>query len=119
MNKKLFEVQIRVHLTPEHPKFYEYQFGLLVIWLYAKDHQSAVVEAVLWGRPLPYELGGAKSFAIEDQVELQPYQKSCIPKTESMGRNLAFFNWPIGSDENAILGSWPGIVPLLNLPLPG
>jgi len=116
MNTQLFEVHLRVHLTPDHPKFGKFGFALLVVWLYASDHKSALEKAVVWIRPLPYEIGDVKSFAITEQPNLKAYQIEGVKKAEIIGRNLALFHWPKGTDESQVLGSWPGLVPILNLP---
>ena len=109
MIEQLFEIQFRVHLTREHPKYGEFAFGLLIIWLYARDAKSAGDNAATWAAYLPYKIGPGKSFPIAEQAQLLPYQVDCIKHAQIIGRNLAVFTWPKGTDENQALGTWPGL----------
>jgi len=114
MNKRLFEFQIRVHLTREHPKYCDYAFGILIIWLYCTAAKTALENGVKIARFFPFKLGGAKSFPITEDMQLQPYQVNCIEKAKTIGGNIAFFHWPKGTDEKLALAHWPLLVPPLN-----
>ena len=117
MPKQLFEVQFRVHLTPDHPQFGKFKFGKLIIWVYETDAKKAGQKGRYIAAALPYVVGGGKSFPIAECDELQPYQSACIAQAKIIGSNLALFHWSNDYDETAELHDWPLLVP--PLPLPG
>jgi len=39
---KLWRVVFKATLKPAHPKFYDYQFGFFVIWVYAFSAEEAI-----------------------------------------------------------------------------
>jgi hypothetical protein len=117
MTKQLFEVQFRVHPTPDHPQFGQIKFGLLIIWVYETDAKKAVQKGHYIAAALPYAVGVGKSFSIADGDKLEPYQLACVSKAKIIGGNLALLHWSNDYDETAVLHDWPLLVP--PLPLPG
>ena len=111
----MFETQIRCHPTPEHPKFEEYQFCLLRIWLFARDAKSAAAKAAELAKHLPYTLGPGKSFPIIEDENLTPGQAKCVEMTQIIGVNFGLHYWPKGTDEKAVFGDWPYLLPPLSL----
>lgn len=99
---------------PDHPKAGEYEFGILIVWLYSRCQKDAGAMANKIIAPLPYSTHGWKSFPVELE-KMEPYQIKCVEQAKIMGINFALFHWPKGSDENAVLGNWPCLIPPLNL----
>jgi hypothetical protein len=116
MSTQLFEVQIRVHPTREHPQFGAFDFGLLCMWLYSADRSSAATEAVIFARRLPYRLGPVKSFNVEwanNPGELRDYEVDGAVKAAKIGFSIELITWPPATTEEDALGNWPFIVPTL------
>lgn len=114
MSKKLFQVEFRVHLTPDHSKASEFGFGKLIIWLYGYDEESTAAKAAKIAAFLPYELGAGKSFLFENHANPAPFEIECAKKAEIIGINFALIHFPIGADENEVFGHWPYLVPPIN-----
>ena len=110
---ELFEVQLLVHLTREHPRYGEYEFGILVIWLYCPNEKTAADNGKKLASLLPYKIGPGKSFPITEGKQLQPYQIGCVATAKIIGGNIAFFHYPKEADEKKVMGHWPLLVPPL------
>lgn len=52
----LHRVILKVQPTPDHPHFYEYECGLLFVWLHSADEPSARVRTSAIVSALPYEV---------------------------------------------------------------
>lgn len=119
MNPQLFEIIFRVHLTREHPKYGEFEFGKLYFWIYAEDAEAAGRTAKALAGFLPYKIGPGKSFPITEDIQRDPYKElesfevDCIVQAQIAGFNFAFIHSPKGTDEKEILGDWPLLVPPL------
>jgi hypothetical protein len=103
----LYEVQFRVQLKPEHPGFFEFQCGVLIVWVYASDNGSSFLKAFKIAGQLPYDLGAGNGIPITEGMEVKQYQISCIEKARIIGACLAFFHCPIGTDEKVFYSHWP------------
>ena len=115
MNKTLFQCELRVHFTAEHPKVDEFGFGIFQVWLFGENQQVALETAVKIVRLLPYKIFGAKSFPYlkDHALKHDPMAVICAAKAGESGFSFALHHWPKGTDENAVLGHWPLLVPPL------
>ena len=111
MKTELFEFQVRVHPTREHPCFNEIEFGKLIIFIYGTNREDALIKASKIACLLPYRIGAAKIFPVAEQEKLDSYQVACIEKAKTIGVRCALFHWPKGTDEKTVLHSWPYLVP--------
>lgn len=56
---KLYRVTAKVRPLPWHPKFYDWQFGFLMLWLFANSLDDAAARAMsIMRTTLPYEQVG-------------------------------------------------------------
>lgn len=53
---RLWGVEFKVRPTPEHPKYYEWQFGILLAAIWAVDSRSAAEKVGKIILELPYEV---------------------------------------------------------------
>jgi len=114
MNKTLFQVEMRVHFTAEHPKADEFEFGILQVWLFAGNQHAAAETAKKIVSLLPYKIISAKSFPY-DAAAAQGLEIICAHYAAVLGINFSLIHYPKGTDEQAVLGHWPLLVPPLNL----
>jgi hypothetical protein len=115
MTKQLFQVELHVHFSAEHPKAAEFEFGILQVWLFAETPPAAIETAVRMVRLLPYKILGAKSFPYAEDETVLPFQKVCADRAKTMAVNFALHHYPKGTNEKEVLGNWPLLVPFLNL----
>ncbi len=115
MDRKLHQVEFRVHFKADHPKAGEFEFGKLILWLYACDEKSAAEDAIHILSFLPYEIGAGKSRAFDWDAKLEDFQIQCASLAETIGFNIALFHWPKGTDENKVAGTWPYYIPFINV----
>ncbi len=115
MKKILFQVEFRVHLTPDHPKAGEFGFGKLIIWMYGYDQESVAGKAAKIAAFLPYELGAGKSFPFDWNGKLEHHEVVCAQSAEIIGFNIALLHWPKDADEQKVFGSWPYLVPPIHV----
>jgi hypothetical protein len=57
---QLYRVSARVRPLPWHPKYYDWQFGVLCLWLFADSVDDAVERAKSILSVLPYEHVGTE-----------------------------------------------------------
>jgi hypothetical protein len=111
---RLFICKMKVHPTPDHPKFYEWQFAVLQMWLYARSYEEARDRAtgiIAW---VPYELADPEfSAGIPDDA---PAGSNAWIKEEE-ARTVGFAMLPvpmaIGSDDALLdkINLNPGLPP--------
>lgn len=53
---QLFETQFLVRPASHHPQYFNFEFGMLKIWLYGNDKVDATKRATEMLKQLPYEL---------------------------------------------------------------
>ena len=63
---------------------------------------------------LPYKIISAKSFPY-DAAAAQGLEIICAHYAAVLGINFSLIHYPKGTDEQAVLGHWPLLVPPLNL----
>jgi len=113
---QLFEVQIRVRTTREHPNYAEVEFGRLFCWFFGVDEMSAYKKAMEFAVSLPYKLGDAKILPVEGREDIQPWQVDCAVQAYATGDHVEkFIGYKRGLDEDKILGHWPYLVPPLKM----
>ena len=88
MDKILFQVEMRVHFTAEHPKANEFEFGILQVWLFADNQPAAAEAAIKMVRLLPYKIFGAKSFPF-DADAAHGHEIICAHKAANIGINFS------------------------------
>jgi hypothetical protein len=115
---QLFEVEIRVQTTPEHPQFQKFQCGMLSVWLYAADVKSAGESAIQIARTLPFKLGPAQSFPIDGAENLKDWQIDGAAEASHTTPKMLFHGFATEEELSAELGpDWPFLVPLIKPPI--
>jgi hypothetical protein len=86
-----------VRPTPEHPSYYDWQHGFLVIVLYSNKPGSACALAKSIIEHLPYELVGAE-VAVLDAKRLTDRCAGAIAGGQQLGLGLLLVAFTTGSD---------------------
>lgn len=73
---KLYKVSIKVRPLPHHPRFWDVQFGYLLVWIFAADAEKAGEAAVGVVAAMPFE-------RVTDAVEVQTGEPAHVPELES------------------------------------
>ena len=87
----------KVRPTPEHPSYYDWQHGFLVIVLYSDMPDSACAIAKSIIEHLPYELVGAE-VAVLDAERLADRCAGAITGGEQLGLGLLLVAFATGSE---------------------
>ena len=95
----LFETHFRVRPPPEHPLFFDFDFGILKVFLFAECGDSAAARATAIVRCLPYEIQSPRVRwrAVPDEVD--PRLKPAVADARQLGLGLFLLGAPVGSDE--------------------
>ena len=88
----------KVRPTPEHPSYYDWQHGFLVIVLYSDKPDSACAIAKSIIEQLPYELVGAE-VAVLDAERLADRCAWAITGGQQLGLGLLLVAFATGSEE--------------------
>lgn len=64
---KLFCVEIKVDVKPQHPRFFEIQFGVLYVWLFDETPDTVINRATDFVALLPYEVIGEPKLVCSDR----------------------------------------------------
>jgi hypothetical protein len=64
---ELYRVVLKVRPLPQHPMYWDIQFGYLNLWLFAPSAESAGERAVDIAEALPYELVGTRAEVCRDK----------------------------------------------------
>jgi hypothetical protein len=94
---RLWGVIAKVRPTPEHPSYYDWQHGFLVIVLYSNKPDSACASAKSIIDQLPYELVGAE-VAVLDAERLADRCAGAIAGGQQLGLGLLLVAFAPGSD---------------------
>jgi len=115
METQCFEAQFRVHPTKLHPSFKTINFGILTIWLFDLDKESATTRAKAIAVQYPYHVGDGKVIPLDDGGKLLPYQEDGVAKAGMLGINveLQWYDHTVNEQEN--LKDWPYLVPPINV----
>ena len=101
MKGQFHKVVIPVRPTPAHPRYYDIQFGALVIWLFADSIQDASDRAIIITDQLPYERAGerTKVFLLGDLPD-KPKLEVFASQARDVGLAVLFCGCPPGVDED-------------------
>ena len=116
MEKTLYQVEMRVHFTKDHPKVNEFAFGILQVWIFSKSPNAAGETALKIARFLPYKIFGVKAFPYDESKH--PGSVLAVEVNASVsgtGIAINLIHYPKGTDEFATLGYWPCLVPHLDI----
>jgi len=94
----LWGVIAKVRPTPEHPSYYDWQHGFLVIVLYSDKPDSACAIAKSIIEQLPYELVAAK-VAVLTAERLANRCAGAITGGQQLGLGLLLVAFATGSEE--------------------
>ncbi len=104
----LFCVTMKVRPLPWHPRFYEWQFGYLEVWLFSKsnDADEAKNSAAAIVENLPYEVVGDEVAIRENATSLEgtPSGEACA---RDVGLGIFLACRPTGSDEEDFESDFP------------
>lgn len=109
MTAELYKVLIPVRPTVAHPRYYDFQCGCLMVWLFADSIHDASDRAAIITGQLPYERFSERTKVfqvggIRDKPELEVLARHA----RAMGLAMTLADCPTGSDEEgfetAILG---------------
>jgi hypothetical protein len=93
----LWGVIAKVRPTPEHPSYYDWQHGFLVIVLYSNKPDSACAIAKSIIEQLPYELVGAE-IAVLNAERLADRCAEAITGAQQLGLGLLLVAFATGSE---------------------
>lgn len=100
---KLFRVTFRVRPAVDHPIYWDWQFGLLSIWLFAASDDEAGERALQIINQLPYEIVGDwyKSLPADSAPPYSEAEKVFAAANPALQTGLALFvlGGPTGVDE--------------------
>jgi len=107
MDQQIYQVVYKVRPTPEHPKFYDWQFGWLVIWIFAKGPEHAEEKASKIFDQLPYEIVVTADFgqriavhkALTPPLGCEAQFEAAKNVALSAGIGFCLLTVPTGSDE--------------------
>lgn len=102
----LYRVAAKVRPLPWHPRYYDWQFGFLRIWLFANSVEDAVERARLISDELPYERAGDE-YCVETTDEApETEDASAQERARAIGLAIRLFCVETGADE-AVFESMP------------
>jgi hypothetical protein len=94
----LWGVIAKVRPKPEHPCYYDWQHGFLVIVVHSKNPHSASAAAKTIVEQLPYELAAA-TLVVRGVEELGDLCAHAIAGGRQLGLGLSLLAFVTGSDE--------------------
>jgi hypothetical protein len=94
----LWGVIAKVRPKPEHPCYYEWQHGFLVIVVHSKNRDSASAAAKTIIEQLPYELAAA-TVAVRGAEQLGDLCANAVAGGRQLGLGLSLLAFATGSDE--------------------
>jgi hypothetical protein len=103
----LHKVGFKVRPAPGHPRFYEWQFGILAVWLFASSPEDAQQRALTIVKALPYEIVGSQVLVETEfpkvcderiATDKRPASAGWLQATH-LGIGIALFCTPTGTDE--------------------
>ena len=92
----LYNVAVFVRPSPQHPKFWDFEHGLLHVFLYAPSAAEAHGRAVAVARQLPYEILREENRVREAGQETHPALQSARNDAMQIGLGLAINAIPTG-----------------------
>lgn len=104
---ELFRVALKVRPLPQHPLYWDVQFGHLLIWLHAKSPVDAADRARVIVNQLPYERVGTALAVHRDRLSLKPQFQICEQEAETVGLALYLIACSTGVDEDGFEESDP------------
>lgn len=95
---QLYRVALKVRPSPGHPRYYECQFGVLCMWIYAPSPEDAGIRARRIVSDLPYEHVGTN---VTVGVDPKPseLEQQCFEQALQLGIGITMFACPTGTEE--------------------
>src|SRR5260370_32764128 len=93
----LFGVTLKVRPRPAHPSYYDWQFGFLIVIVYADNAEraGAITRSIV--EQLPYEqVGTAVSVRATEDFKC----KAAVEQGRQLGLGLALFAMETGAEES-------------------
>ena len=96
----LYRAEFRVRPSPQHPNYWDLQFGILNLHLFDEDSESALRRATRIVEQLPYEIVGGPGTVREDTGEpVEPWLQIRREQTLIFGFDHYLLAWRVGEDE--------------------
>lgn len=95
---RLWGVIAKVRPKPQHPCYYDWQHGFLILVLHSKNPESACIVATTIVQQLPYELVGT-TVSVRDAERLGNRCAEAVAGGQQLGLGLLLVAFPTGSDE--------------------
>jgi hypothetical protein len=96
----LCAVICKVRPKSEHPRYFEWQHGLLIVVLYAENWESAGEKGGAIVDELPYELVDTKA-DVRHASALPSSSAAAVRQAKEVGLGLHLYCLPTGDDEKA------------------
>jgi hypothetical protein len=97
----LYRVAAKVRPLPWHPKYYDWQFGFLRIWLFANSVEDAVDRARKISDELPYERIGDEFGVGTTEKTAETEDGSPQESARATGLAIRLLGVETGADESA------------------
>ena len=100
--RRLFRVSFKVRPTSNHPRFWDWQFGILYLWIFGADDDDAGERAEIIIRTLPYEIvGDSYNCLVEGSSEIEdtPQNRTAEAWAKQVGLGLSLSGAPTGFEE--------------------
>jgi hypothetical protein len=103
MSKRLFQVQFKVRFSPDHPLYWELQFGGFYVFITDAEPERALERAEMIISQLPYErIGGEPRISEITEQNSQRFPKEfqdCFTQARSYGASFFMVAARVGVDE--------------------
>jgi hypothetical protein len=95
-----YRAVFKVEFLPNHPRFFELQFGQVFIYLLDDDPESALRRATAIVAQLPYEVRSEFLQKVKPDVTTfkRPEDRADITEARSSGFAWRILGWPTGTD---------------------
>jgi hypothetical protein len=100
--RRLFCVSFKVRPSVDHPRFYDWQFGILHLWIFGTDDDDAGERAEIIIQTLPYEIvGDSYSSLVEGSAEIEdtPPNRTAAACAKQFGFGLSLSAAATGWEE--------------------
>ncbi|WP_145928842.1 hypothetical protein OH491_13615 [Termitidicoccus mucosus] len=95
----LFEMLVRVRPSPRHPQYWNFEWGILHIVLYAPSGEDAAGRAAAITGQLPYETASPRVRFREVPSAPEPRLLQAVEDARHLGVGIFLIGAPTGSDE--------------------
>ncbi len=107
MKMQLYRVAFKVRPAAQHPKYWEIQFGFLLLYLWAESAEQAGDSAATIVGVLPYEVVGRNVEVIHiTGPDKKPELERCAQEARSIGFCMSLVACQTGTDEGDFAGKW-------------